>query len=171
MTLSCLLITVGQVISYAVGYLMSETPHGWRWMVGLAAAPACVQLLTLFFLPESARWLVKRKRRYEATVTLQMVFGSAPEARRIVAKVLRGIEEEVLQEEEIRRTSGSRHVPDDASWWSTLFAGSGTFFEIFAVGGHRRALTIACLLQGLQQLCGFVSLLPTPLFLAAAHQA
>ena len=28
--------------------------------------------------------------------------------------------------------------------------------ELFRVGGNRRALTIACLLQGLQQLCGFV---------------
>ena len=30
------------------------------------------------------------------------------------------------------------------------------FAELFYVGGNRRALTIACLLQGLQQLCGFV---------------
>ena len=31
-----------------------------------------------------------------------------------------------------------------------------SFHELFAVRRNRRALAIACLLQGLQQLCGFV---------------
>ncbi|KAI9794796.1 MAG: Bud site selection protein 6 [Peltula sp. TS41687] len=157
-TLSCLLITVGQVISYVVGYMLSQRAHGWRWMVGLAAFPACVQCLTLVFLPESPRWLVKCKRTPEALRTLQSVFGSAPETRRMARRVLRGIEREVVQEEkEVQKRHAHHH--DDAvqppSWRSRVLGDSETWREVVGVGGNRRALTIACMLQGLQQLCGF----------------
>lgn len=159
MTLSCLLITVGQVISYIVGYILSRYAHGWRWMVGLAALPACVQCLTLVFLPESPRWLVKCKRTHEALRTLQGVFGSAPETRRMVRRVLHGIEREVMQEEkEVHKRRVNQDVTGQDSWWTRILGDSRTWKAVIGVGGNRRALTIACMLQGLQQLCGFVSL-------------
>jgi len=40
--------------------------------------------------------------------------------------------------------------------WVWLTRLRDAWAELFAVGGNRRALTIACMLQGLQQLCGFV---------------
>ncbi|KAI3998358.1 MFS general substrate transporter, partial [Schizophyllum commune Loenen D] len=33
---------------------------GWRWMVGLGAVPAGIQLFLLYFLPESPRILIRR---------------------------------------------------------------------------------------------------------------
>lgn len=42
--------------------------------------------------------------------------------------------------------------PRKASWLATLVA-------LFRIGGNRRALTLACMLQALQQLCGFNSIM------------
>lgn len=33
--------------------MFARAPAGWRWMVGLGALPAFVQLASLAFLPES----------------------------------------------------------------------------------------------------------------------
>jgi hypothetical protein len=37
----------------AIGAGFQHVNHGWRYMVGLGGAPAIVQLVSLFFLPES----------------------------------------------------------------------------------------------------------------------
>ena len=50
---SVLMITLGQVIAYAIGAGFFHVKSGWRWMVGLGAVPAGIQFLLLFFLPES----------------------------------------------------------------------------------------------------------------------
>ena len=47
------MITGGQVIAYAIGAGFEKMHGGWRWMVGLGAVPAGLQLIFLFFLPES----------------------------------------------------------------------------------------------------------------------
>ncbi|KAI9796880.1 MAG: hypothetical protein M1833_005929 [Piccolia ochrophora] len=98
-TVSILFITLGQVISYVIGYFLSLGLHGWRWMVGIGALPAGVQLLTLAFLPETPRWLVKVGRNSEARRVLQKVYGDNQEASSVVRKVLRDIEVEMIREE------------------------------------------------------------------------
>ena len=73
----------------------------------------------------------------------------------IAESVIRDIDKEIIEEEEA--TSKRRHhvapAKNASPWLTQLQDGSA---ELFGVGGNRRALTIACLLQGLQQLCGFV---------------
>lgn len=51
------MITLGQVIAYGIGAGFSNVHSGWRWMVGLGAIPAALQILFLFFLPESRAYL------------------------------------------------------------------------------------------------------------------
>jgi MFS transporter, SP family, solute carrier family 2 (myo-inositol transporter), member 13 len=46
-------ITLGQVIAYGIDAGFANVSGGWRWMVGLGTVPAGVQLVFLFFLPES----------------------------------------------------------------------------------------------------------------------
>ena len=127
-TVQALLITGGQVVAYVVG---AAVMGRWRVAVGIGALPALVQAVLLLGLPESPRWLVLR--------------GRDDEARRVLARLGENVEgvlgriREEVKEEEISRSK---------SLWR----------EMFLVPGHRRALTIACMLQGLQQLCGFVSL-------------
>jgi MFS family permease len=47
------MITLGQVIAYGIGAGFFHIHGGWRWMVGLGSVPAGLQILFLFFLPES----------------------------------------------------------------------------------------------------------------------
>ena len=64
--LNVVMITLGQVIAYAIDQAFYDVPHGWRWMVGLGAVPAGAQFGFLFSLPESRkcelRELYRRKR-------------------------------------------------------------------------------------------------------------
>jgi SP family myo-inositol transporter-like MFS transporter 13 len=155
-TLTILFVTIGQVVSYVIGYLFSEygKANGWRWMVGLGAAPAGVQFVVLIWMPESPRWLVKAGKRDEARGVLNKVFGRGIDIQKMVDVVLRDIETEVQEEEEVERRR-SRNSPAKKNKW--LSGANLAWNELFRIGGNRRALVIACLLQGLQQLCGFVS--------------
>lgn len=50
-------ITGGQVVAYAIDAAFESMHGGWRWMVGLGAVPAGLQLISLlFFLPESRKY-------------------------------------------------------------------------------------------------------------------
>lgn len=155
-TLSVLNITLGQVVAYVVGWALSENGGqvGWRWMVGLGAIPAVCQVLIMLIMPESPRWLVKSGRVEEARVVLSKVFGPGLELQKMLERVLKGIEHEVQAEERARK---GRNLGSDDETETWLLGSKDTWKELFRVGGNRRALTIACLLQGLQQLCGFVS--------------
>ena len=49
--------------NYLVAYLLgAEHPAAWRWMFGIEAAPAAVFLVASFLIPESPRWLVKKRK-------------------------------------------------------------------------------------------------------------
>src|ERR1043166_3875773 len=54
-----LAVTVGIVVAYLTDYAFAGV-EGWRWMLGLAVAPALVFGTGMFFLPETPRWLVRR---------------------------------------------------------------------------------------------------------------
>lgn len=159
--LNCIFITLGQVVAYIVGWAFVQwgsVETGWRWMVGLGTVPALVQILVMLFMPETPRWLVQVGRKDEGRSVLSKVFGGGQDVQRMVDGVLRGIEKEVREEEEAKRgrVRAQKQKGDGESW---IAEAKDNWAELIGVGGNRRALTIACLLQGLQQLCGFVSLL------------
>lgn len=56
--LNVVMITLGQVIAYGIDAGFANVNNGWRWMVGLSAVPAAVQVAVLAFLPESRERLV-----------------------------------------------------------------------------------------------------------------
>jgi len=151
-TLSVLFITLGQVISYSIGYALSMQSGGWRWMVGLGAAPALLQSSLMIILPESPRWLVKAGSVSEARKILQNVYAAGKVA--MVEEVLRAIKTEISDEEATSDEVSTAVTGNKAQVWCTRIR--NRFAELFYVGGNRRAVTIACLLQGSQQLCGFV---------------
>jgi SP family galactose:H+ symporter-like MFS transporter len=53
-----LAVTVGIVVAYLTDYAFADI-EGWRWMLGLAVAPAVVFGTGMFFLPETPRWLIR----------------------------------------------------------------------------------------------------------------
>lgn len=156
-TLNVLFITLGQVVAYLTGWGFAELggETGWRWLVGLGALPALLQCVVMAAMPESPRWLIRAGRIEEAKTVLQKVFGPS-DTRRTVQPVLKAIEREVREEEEAK-LERARRLKRDTVWFSDSWS------ELFGVAGNARALTIACLLQGLQQLCGFVSFSFVPL--------
>ncbi|CCU76484.1 MFS myo-inositol transporter [Blumeria hordei DH14] len=155
-----LFITIGQVVAYVVGWTFSdwnETGIGWRLMAGLGAVPAIIQFFIMITMPETPRWLVMSEREDEARKVLSKVYGARNNANRLVTEVLQGIESERV-EEQISRRARAREIehPNDNSWTSSL---KDTWIELTRNGGNRRALIISCLLQALQQLCGFNSIM------------
>ena len=154
-TVSSLFITGGQVVAYIVGWGFSETAGGWRWMVGLGAAPALLQFLMLFFMPETPRLLIQKGRVAEAKRVLSRVYGSSKATQHLATAVLRRVELEVMDSELSRPQS----LKDPPSWSARFAQTTSSFTQLLTVGAHRRALTIACTLQAAQQLCGFNSLM------------
>ncbi|KAJ8062543.1 hypothetical protein OCU04_009071 [Sclerotinia nivalis] len=159
--LNVLFITLGQVVAYIVGWAFVEwgtLETGWRWMVGLGALPALVQILVMLFMPETPRWLVQVGRVDEGRSVLNKVFGTGSGMQKVVDAVLKGIVREVREEDEAKRLRGMarKNKGSEDSWISDA---KDSWEELIGVGGNRRALIIACLLQGLQQLCGFNSLM------------
>jgi len=57
--------------NYLVAYLLGpEPPAAWRWMFGVEAVPAAVFLVASILIPESPRWLVKKRDRAAAEEVL-----------------------------------------------------------------------------------------------------
>ncbi|KAF8457054.1 general substrate transporter [Kalaharituber pfeilii] len=114
---------------------------GWRVGVGLGALPALAQAVGLCWQPESPRWLVMRGRQREA--------------RRILGKVL-GLEEGSAETgsklNEIEEGVRAAKKGEEGSW-------KEKWVDLWNDVQGRRALWTACMAQGLQQLCGFNSLM------------
>jgi SP family myo-inositol transporter-like MFS transporter 13 len=155
-TLNVLFVTLGQVVAYLMGWGFAEMggATGWRWIVGLGAVPAALQCLVMVFMPESPRWLVQAGRGEEAKTVLHKVSGGGLDSKKVVQPVLKAIEREVREEQEAKRERARGKTTKENGWFSGV---ADNWSELFGVPGNLRALTIACLLQGLQQLCGFVS--------------
>ena len=151
-TLSILFIAAGQVIAYIIGYALSTQRDGWRWMVGLGAAPAVLQFALMVVLPESPRWLVKDGKSQQARNILEKVYNAGKD--QAIEEVLHAIKTEIVEEEAANKDVSTTIMGNKPHIWLTR--ARNRFAELFYIGGNRRALTIACLLQGLQQLCGFV---------------
>eukprot|EP00164_Ancoracysta_twista_P000304 GFYU01000425.1.p1 GENE.GFYU01000425.1~~GFYU01000425.1.p1 ORF type:complete len:492 (-),score=160.63 GFYU01000425.1:108-1583(-) len=73
-TVNNLFITGGQFVSYVVDALLAPVDEGWRWMFGLSAVPAVIQIMMTFSAPETPRWLISRGRVDEGRVVLRKIF-------------------------------------------------------------------------------------------------
>lgn len=153
-TVLSLFITGGQVVAYIVGWLFSSVPGGWRWIVSIGAAPSILQFALLFALPETPRWLVQAGHEVEAQNTLTRIYQARPGNDWLAKQVFRDIQQEVAEEEE---EMGSNKPTDSNMQW--IHHATRRAQDLFRVDGNRRALIIATMLQGLQQLCGFNSLM------------
>lgn len=107
-------------------------------------------------MPETPRWLVKAGNKERARRVLSRVYNTNDKnlEQNLVNGVLRRVEKEILEEEDAV-AGGSRDLTK-TGFAAKLDQVQDNFAQLVNVGGNRRALIIACLLQGAQQLCGFV---------------
>ncbi|KAI2867711.1 hypothetical protein CBS12448_157 [Aspergillus niger] len=154
-TILSLFITGGQVVAYIIGWLFSSVSGGWRYIVGLGMLPAVFQFFIVLALPETPRWLVQAGFEEKATKVLSRVYGSHSDSGLMAKQVMRDIQQEVAEEEEELTQTNK---PSTGNWqWLTNVTQCAR--HLILVGGNRRALIIAVMLQATQQLCGFNSLM------------
>jgi len=74
-TLNQLMITIGLLASYITDYLFSDNnnPESWRWMFLVGVFPAIILLVGMFFLPETARWLIAKNRLEEGRKVIKSI--------------------------------------------------------------------------------------------------
>ena len=75
-------IVVGILVAYLSNFLIGRMNLGsaeWRWMLGIAALPALLFLVMLFFIPRSPRWLAMQGRTTEALAVLRLTGIEDPE--------------------------------------------------------------------------------------------
>lgn len=114
---------------------------GWHYMLGIGALPAFLYLLFLIPVPESPRWLIKKKRKEEAYSVLKKVNGE-----RIAQIELNAIESSMNQTQ-----NGN---------WRTLFK-----------PGYRKVFGIGVFLAVFQQLVGVNAVIyyAPEVFIKAGH--
>ena len=126
-TMNNIAITGGQLVAAVTCGVFSQVTQGWRWMLGLAAGPAILQLLGFIIMPESPRYLVSKNKIQEAERELS---------------TLRGIHYQIGDEIEDMVVS-SRAVATDSSLRSMLSSPVS-----------RMSVMLGCLLQTTQQVAG-----------------
>lgn len=152
-TILSLFVTGGQVVAYVVGWLFSTTTGGWRWIVGIGAFPAFFQLAILVLLPETPRWLVQAGFEAQAKIVLTKIYRDCRGCDRVVDRVMRNINGEIVEEaSELGQVKSRGTKPQ---WLHDALQRGQQLMH----GGNRRALIIAMMLQATQQLCGFNSLM------------
>jgi len=78
-------VVFGIMLAYISNYFVGRFapgPYEWRWKLGVAAVPALCFFLSLFFIPESPRWLVAKGQDAEALAVLRRNGDADPERER-----------------------------------------------------------------------------------------
>ena len=87
-------VVFGIMLAYISNYFVHQLapgPHEWRWKLGIAAFPALAFFLSLFFIPESPRWLVAKGRDAQALDVLLQIGDVAAERER--AEIVQSLEQ------------------------------------------------------------------------------
>lgn len=73
-----LMIVTGQFLAYSINAVLALTiitgnDSVWRYMLSIAAVPAIILFLGMFFVPESPRWLINKGKNTEGRKVLEEV--------------------------------------------------------------------------------------------------
>lgn len=87
-------IVFGILVSYFTNYLIrGNGENDWRWMLGIVAIPALVFIVLLFFVPESPRWLMVKRKEYDKAREILAVSDPAG-VEDAIAAIQKDVEEE-----------------------------------------------------------------------------
>jgi len=153
-TMNALLIPFGQFFAGMVDGILSSTPHGWRYMLGLAAVPSVVMLFGFLILPESPRWLASKGRYQEAKRILEEYRDTRREARQEIQEIIGSLQQD--NQSGLRMNHTSDCLEYDMEDIDSPHEKS--FFERLRLmiddAPTRRAMCVGCGIMLFQQLCG-----------------
>jgi sugar porter (SP) family MFS transporter len=71
-------IVFGILIAYVSNWLIGTGyPEAWRWMLGVVAIPALLFVVLILLVPESPRWLVRRKGQVDEALRILRIINPA----------------------------------------------------------------------------------------------
>ncbi len=89
-----LAIVIGILLAFISNALLVDTgENNWRWMLAVMGAPALLFFVSLFFAPESPRWLVQKGFSDKGFVILEKINGNE-QARRELMSIEESVKEE-----------------------------------------------------------------------------
>ncbi|KAH7447976.1 hypothetical protein KP509_01G130400 [Ceratopteris richardii] len=140
-------ITGGQFLSYAVNAGLTQVPGTWRWMLGVAGAPALLQfILMVALLPESPRWLYRRSYVEKADQILRRIYPEN-QLKREIEELRNAVESE-------RAEADANQGYEGGSCMRTLKRVTDVTNELLLTKELRLALTAGIGLQIFQQFSG-----------------
>ncbi|KAM0241496.1 hypothetical protein ACHAP5_007535 [Fusarium lateritium] len=139
--LNNLSVTLGQLVSYALGAAFTDVNHGWRYMIAIGGVPPIILGALLPGCPESPRQLMAHGKREEAEKCLRRVYPAATEEQ-LKSKV-----DHLAWTVEVE----SSVVANKSLWWQ--------FKQLHCVPSNLRALICACTVMAISQLGGFNTLM------------
>ncbi|CAR22190.1 Myo-inositol transporter 2 [Lachancea thermotolerans] len=139
--INSLCLTGGQLVAYGCGAGLDKVHNGWRILVGLSLIPTCIQFVCFWFLPDTPRYYVMKGRLDKAAEVLGKSYVDAPSEL---------IHQKIQELNALNRTIPGDTIPKKV--WNTIK-------EIHTVPSNFRALILGCALQGIQQFCGWNSLM------------
>uniref|UniRef100_A0A0A8Z5K4 Major facilitator superfamily (MFS) profile domain-containing protein n=1 Tax=Arundo donax TaxID=35708 RepID=A0A0A8Z5K4_ARUDO len=173
-----LLITGGQFLAYLINLAFTTVPGTWRWMLGIAGAPAFVQLILMLMLPESPRWLYRKGRKEEASAILRKIY-PANEVEQEIDAMRQSVEDEVLLEGSIgeqslfgklRKALGSKvvrrgllagvvaQVAQQFVGINTVMYYSPTIVQLAGFASNNTAMALSLITSGLNAIGSIVSM-------------
>jgi MFS transporter, SP family, solute carrier family 2 (facilitated glucose transporter), member 12 len=96
-------ITLGFLVAYLVGLVYVNNSEGWRYMFGLSAAPAAIQLFGMLMLPNTPQYLMQQHKDEEAEAAV---------------KKLRNLSNEVEVRQELTNIRISLEASGSQSCWN-----------------------------------------------------
>ena len=82
-------IVIGISVAYFSNYfLVNIEGESWRWMLGVEAIPAFIYFLSLFTVPRSPRWLIRKHNNVDAATAILSKIGGDAYAHATVQDIL-----------------------------------------------------------------------------------
>ncbi len=102
-----LTVVIGILLAYFSSYFLAGLEDNWRWMFSAGAVPSLLFFLSVFFVPESPRWLLSK--------------GSVEKARSVLGKIS-GHEN---ADEAVRTIQGGMQQQVEGKWSDLVAPGVG----------------------------------------------
>lgn len=119
-------VTLGQLVSYALGAGLTEVPHGWRYMVAIGGVPPILLAILLPWCPESPRQLFSHGKIDEAVSVIARVYPEASQEQ------LKAKADHIMWTIQVE----AELMADKTLWWQ--------FKQLHCVPSNLRALVAAC---------------------------